>query len=85
MLGYALRHPRRDPLAWARPKNRLETQIAFVKEVGRLLTAGLGMMVDADMTLKAARLRVLQIQQQRAVQSLSIVNNAPQNLLALFT
>lgn len=41
-------------------------------------------MVDADMEEEAARLQAYQVQQQLAVQSLSIANQSPQSLLSLF-
>ncbi len=65
-------------------KNRLDGQVTFVKQISSLLTTGLGTMVDADMTVEAARLKALQTQQQLASQALSIANNAPQTLLTLF-
>jgi flagellin len=39
---------------------------------------------DADLAAESARLSALQTQQQLGVQSLSIANQAPQSLLALF-
>ena len=48
------------------------------------LDDGIGAMVDADMEEEAARLQALQVQQQLATQSLSIANQAPQNILSLF-
>jgi flagellin len=41
-------------------------------------------MVAANMEAASARLQALQMQQQLAVQSLSIANQAPQSVLALF-
>jgi len=40
--------------------------------------------VDADLEEASARLQSLQVQQQLGIQSLSIANQAPQNILALF-
>ena len=48
------------------------------------LDAGVGAMVDADMEEEAARLQAFQVQQQLAIQSLSIANQSPQNVLSLF-
>jgi flagellin len=48
------------------------------------LKSGIGSMVDANMEEASARLQALQVQQQLATQSLSIANQAPQNILALF-
>ena len=45
---------------------------------------GIGTLVDADMEETSARLQALQVQQQLSTQALSIANQAPQNLLALF-
>ena len=39
---------------------------------------------NANMEEEAARLQALQVQQQLASQSLSIANQAPQNILSLF-
>lgn len=48
------------------------------------LNAGLGALVDADLTKESAQLQALQVRQQLATQSLSIANQAPQSLLKLF-
>jgi len=48
------------------------------------IDAGVGSMIDANMEEEAARLQALQVQQQLATQSLSIANQAPQNILSLF-
>jgi flagellin len=47
-------------------------------------TRGIGRLVDADMETTASKLMALQTQQQLAVQSLGIANQAPSRLLALF-
>ena len=44
---------------------------------------GLSDIVDADLARESACLMALQVQQQLAVQTLGIVNSAPQALLAL--
>ena len=62
----------------------IENQQAFLKKVTANIDAGVGAMIDADMESEAARLQALQVQQQLATQSLSIANQAPQNLLSLF-
>jgi flagellin len=41
-------------------------------------------MVDADMESVSARLQALQVQQQLGTQALTIANQQPQNILALF-
>ncbi len=48
------------------------------------LNAGLGALVDANLTQESAQLQALQVRQQLATQSLSIANQAPQSLLKLF-
>lgn len=48
-------------------------------------TRGIGRLVDADMETTATKLRALQTQQQLAVQSLGIANQAPSSLLTLFS
>lgn len=62
----------------------IETQKEFLGALTDRLDAGVGSMVDADMEQEAARLQSLQVQQQLATQSLSIANQAPQNILSLF-
>jgi flagellin len=62
----------------------IETQKEFLGKLTNTLDSGVGSMVDADMEVEAARLQSLQVQQQLATQSLSIANQAPQNILSLF-
>ena len=62
----------------------IETQKEFLGALTDKLDSGVGSMVDADMEEEAARLQSLQVQQQLATQSLSIANQAPQNILSLF-
>jgi flagellin len=62
----------------------IETQKDFLSALTDRIDAGVGSMVDADMESEAARLQSLQVQQQLATQSLSIANQAPQNILSLF-
>ena len=62
----------------------IETQQSFLSSLVDNIDAGVGSMVDADMEQEAARLQALQVQQQLATQSLSIANQAPQNILSLF-
>lgn len=64
--------------------SRLESQADFVTNLTQSLKSGVGAMVDADMEETSARLQALQVQQQLAVQSLSIANQAPQTVLSLF-
>lgn len=63
---------------------RITTQQDFVSSLTDALKTGIGSMVDADMEETSARLQALQVQQQLATQSLSIANQAPQNILSLF-
>ncbi len=62
----------------------LENQQEFLSSVVDNIDAGVGSMIDANMEEEAARLQALQVQQQPATQSLSIANQAPQNILSLF-
>jgi flagellin len=70
--------------AFGTVESRIETQSDFVSKLSDSLTSGIGGMVDADMEETSARLQALQVQQQLATQSLSIANQAPQQLLSLF-
>ncbi|WP_372890257.1 flagellin [Rhodosalinus sp.] len=63
---------------------RLNDQSEFVGKLTDAMTSGIGSLVDADMEESSARLQALQAQQQLATQSLSIANQAPQNILSLF-
>jgi len=65
-------------------ENTLEGQMEFLDTLTDTLDSGVSAMVDADMEQEAARLQALQVQQQLATQSLSIANQAPQNILSLF-
>lgn len=70
--------------AFGSAQGRLDTQADFISELTDSLKAGIGSLVDADLEETSARLQALQVQQQLATQSLSIANQAPQNLLSLF-
>ncbi len=63
---------------------RIGIQNDFVGKLSDALKSGIGAMVDADMEEASARLQALQVQQQLGIQSLSIANQAPQNILSLF-
>ncbi len=65
-------------------QGRLETQSDFVDKLSGSLKSGIGALVDTDMEEASAKLKALQVQQQLAVQSLSMANSAPQQLLSLF-
>jgi flagellin len=70
--------------AFGSAQSRVETQSEFVSKLTDALKAGIGTMVDADLEEASARLQALQVQQQLGIQSLSIANQAPQTILALF-
>ncbi len=70
--------------AFGSGQKRIEIQREFVSELTDALKAGIGSLVDADMEEASARLQSLQVQQQLGTQALSIANQAPQNVLALF-
>lgn len=64
--------------------SRIDSQKTFIDKLTDTLTAGVGSLVDADMSAEAARLQALQVQQQLGTQALSIANQAPQSILSLF-
>lgn len=70
--------------AFGSAQSRIETQSEFISKLTDSLKAGIGTMVDADLEEASARLQALQVQQQLGIQSLSIANQAPQTILALF-
>ncbi|MCR9113224.1 MAG: flagellin [Rhodobacteraceae bacterium] len=63
---------------------RIEGQGEFISKLTDSMVSGIGSLVDADMEEASAKLQALQVQQQLATQSLSIANQAPNNLLSLF-
>ncbi|SFB05524.1 flagellin [Poseidonocella pacifica] len=65
-------------------QKRVEIQNDFVGKLMDSMNSGIGSLVDADMEETSARLQALQVQQQLGVQSLSIANQAPQQILSLF-
>jgi flagellin len=64
--------------------SRISLQDEFVSQLSSAIDKGVGRLVDADMNEESTRLKALQTQQQLAIQSLSIANNASQNVLSLF-
>ncbi|WP_425098922.1 flagellin [Tropicibacter sp. S64] len=80
LLGYAID----AAAAFGSDQGRIDTQSKFVGMMSAVLKDGLGQLEDADMEDTSARLQALQVQQQLAVQALSIANSAPQQLLSLF-
>lgn len=65
-------------------QKRIDIQNEFVGKLTDALKSGIGTLVDANMEEASARLQALQVQQQLGIQALSIANQAPQNILALF-
>jgi flagellin len=65
-------------------QKRIGIQSDFVGKLTDALKSGIGSLVDADMEEASARLQALQVQQQLGTQALSIANQQPQSLLALF-
>ena len=65
-------------------KSRIELQTNFVSALMDSIDRGISTLVDADMNEESTRLQALQVQQQLGIQSLSIANQASQNILALF-
>jgi flagellin len=70
--------------AFGSVQKRIDIQNDFVGKLTDALKSGIGTLVDADMEEASARLQALQVQQQLGVQALSIANQQPQNILALF-
>lgn len=64
--------------------NRLSDQSSFVSKLNDSLKSGVSTMSDTNMEEASARLKALQTQQQLAVQSLTIANQAPSTLQQLF-
>lgn len=70
--------------AFGSARGRVETQTSFISKLTDSLKVGISTLVDTDMEAASARLQALQVQQQLGIQALSIANQAPQNILALF-
>ena len=64
--------------------NYLNATVSFNSSKIDSLNAGLGALVDADLSKESANLQALQIRQQLGTQALSLANQAPQTLLSLF-
>ena len=62
----------------------LDATITFNSSKIDSLNAGLGALVDTDLSKESANLQALQIRQQLGTQALSLANQAPQSLLSLF-
>ena len=64
--------------------NRLDATISFNSAKIDSLNAGLGALIDTDLSKESAKLQALQIKQQLGTQALSLANQAPQSLISLF-
>jgi len=64
--------------------NLLDATITFNSTKIDSLNAGLGALIDTDLSKESAKLQALQIKQQLGTQALSLANQAPQSLLSLF-
>lgn len=62
----------------------IEVQQDFLTRLSDNIDTGVGSMIDANMEEEAARLQALQTQQQLATQALSIANQGPSSVMALF-
>ena len=62
----------------------LNLQENLFDNVADALEVSIGNLVDADLARESSRLQALQVQQQLAIQTLSIANAAPNSILALF-
>lgn len=62
----------------------LDIHALFVSKLSDGLRAGIGNLVDADLAAESARSQALSVKSQLGIQSLSIANAGPSNLLALF-
>ena len=65
-------------------QTRIDAQNSFLGKQMDAIKNGMGALIDADLEEASARLTALQTQQQLGIQSLSIANQAPQNVLSLF-
>jgi flagellin len=63
---------------------KLGVHSTFVGKLSDELEKGIGNLVDADLAKDSALLQALQVKQQLGIQALSIANQAPSVLLALF-
>ena len=64
--------------------NRLDARISFNNSKIDSLNAGLGALIDTDLSKESAKLQALQIKQQLGTQALSLANQAPSSLVSLF-
>jgi flagellin len=64
--------------------NYLDATISFNSTKIDALNAGLGALIDTDLSKESATLQALQIREQLGTQALSLANQSPQSLLSLF-
>lgn len=64
--------------------NSLDLQNRILMRVSNALEISIGNLVDADLARERSSLQALQVQQQLAIQTLSITNTPPNTILALF-
>jgi flagellin len=62
----------------------LDIHSVFIGKLQDSMEESIGRLVDADMARESTKLAALQVQQQLAIQALSIANQAPSLLLQLF-
>jgi len=62
----------------------ISNHTTFIGKLQDVLDTGVGNLVNANMATESAKLQALQVQQQLGIQALSIANQAPQAILALF-
>jgi flagellin len=62
----------------------LDIQSSFLASLSDTVEKGVSSLVDADLAKESAKLQSLQVKQQLGAQALSIANQAPQVILALF-
>ncbi|WP_370335899.1 flagellin [Parvularcula marina] len=70
--------------AFGSAQKRIDTQSSFISSLIDNLNSGISALTDADLTSASAKLSQLQVQQQLGLQALSIANQSPQSILALF-
>ena len=64
--------------------NFLNGQVTFNSDRIDSMNAGMGALIDANLSQEAANLQALQTRQQLGTQALSLANQAPNSLLSLF-
>lgn len=65
-------------------RKRIEAQKGFITRLADALAAGVGRMVDTDVSAESALIKALQVKQELSASAVSIANAAPQALLQLF-